>query len=298
MSSFTACWRLPSKPTLLEPFAHYFLSPPLTHPPPSPQLEPVAKILEGVLNKTLLAKACQQCNEKNRAAQKADESSSRLFLGLLVRGRNVPAEAVVLSVMERYVSVFVPQFVFEQRVFFEDNALLGWKVSAADAKSSKAAVLRWPVDPNAPVRQGGPASEKENTVRQLRMQIEYYLSDRNLRVDAFLREEMTRTPDGSVKVAVLSGFNKIKKISTDRALIARAVNSSPILELSADGESVIKKKKTTLEVDMAINDDDLPVQLPSVEQTLHAFDVLKVTVDVRPDHFPLELKVKLVHPSL
>eukprot|EP00727_Mastigamoeba_balamuthi_P013195 m51a1_g8499 putative dis3-like exonuclease 2 (1216) ;mRNA; f:45904-49888 len=259
-----------------------------------------------------VAAVCRHCNERNRAAQKADESSARLYLGLLVRGRDVRCEAVVLAVQERFLSLYVPRYAFEHRVYLEDAPLRGWRVSAAPKSGAKTAVLRWPA---APASASGQQQQQQRAqgrgrkkAQEARRQLEYYMSDRNLRTDAFLREEMARTAEGSVRVAVLLRCNKLRALGADAELVARAVASSPVLAMTADGQGVVRAKKASLEVELEQDDDEDDAQgegegegeqaRAAIEQTIKPFDVVQVAVDVAPDRFPLELKVRLVHPLL
>ena len=66
----------------------------------------------------------------------------------------------------------------------------------------------------------------------VRQQIEYYLSLDNLVRDLFLRAKMDS--DGWIPLVIIAGFNRVRVMTSDVALIATALLSSNIAELSSD----------------------------------------------------------------
>jgi lupus La protein len=68
-------------------------------------------------------------------------------------------------------------------------------------------------------------------------QIEYYFGDVNLQRDKFLQDEMKKD-HGWVPFDVLLTFNRLKQLTSDKALIAAAVKDSEVVDVSEDGEKV------------------------------------------------------------
>ena len=65
------------------------------------------------------------------------------------------------------------------------------------------------------------------------MQVEYYFSVQNLCRDMFLRSKMAE--GGWIPVAVIAGFNRVRMLTPDLAVIIASLQNSTIVELSADG---------------------------------------------------------------
>ncbi|CAG8463382.1 6645_t:CDS:2, partial [Paraglomus brasilianum] len=63
-------------------------------------------------------------------------------------------------------------------------------------------------------------------------QVEYYFSIENLCKDIFLRNNMDL--EGYVDVSLLAGFNRVKNLTTDEALVREALLYSHILEVNGD----------------------------------------------------------------
>lgn len=73
-------------------------------------------------------------------------------------------------------------------------------------------------------------------------QIEFYFNDANLPRDKFLLEKIRNNPDGWVSLEVISSFNRMKSLTTDRQLIQESLkNSKDLLELNEDGSMVRRK---------------------------------------------------------
>uniref|UniRef100_A0A914P2H5 Uncharacterized protein n=1 Tax=Panagrolaimus davidi TaxID=227884 RepID=A0A914P2H5_9BILA len=68
-------------------------------------------------------------------------------------------------------------------------------------------------------------------------ELEYYFGDVNLHRDEFLQDEMKKG-HGWVPLDVLLTFNRLKQITTDKAAIIAAVESSELVDVSEDSEKV------------------------------------------------------------
>lgn len=73
-------------------------------------------------------------------------------------------------------------------------------------------------------------------------QVDFWFGDANLHKDRFLREQIEKSRDGYVDISLLVSFNKMKKLTTDGKLIARALKSSSVVELDLEGTRIRRKK--------------------------------------------------------
>ncbi|XP_042324543.1 la-related protein 7 [Sceloporus undulatus] len=73
-------------------------------------------------------------------------------------------------------------------------------------------------------------------------QVDFWFGDVNLHKDRFLREQIEKSRDGYVDISLLVSFNKMKKLTTDRKLIARAVKSSSVVELDLEGTRLRRRQ--------------------------------------------------------
>eukprot|EP01116_Phalansterium_solitarium_P002619 TRINITY_DN1275_c0_g1_i2.p1 TRINITY_DN1275_c0_g1~~TRINITY_DN1275_c0_g1_i2.p1 ORF type:complete len:556 (+),score=82.12 TRINITY_DN1275_c0_g1_i2:733-2400(+) len=78
---------------------------------------------------------------------------------------------------------------------------------------------------------------EENALKQL----EFYFSDSALQKDRFLQRKIEESPDSSVELDLVATFNKLRTITTDRAVLVGAIKKSSLLELNAD-ETRVKRK--------------------------------------------------------
>ena len=62
-------------------------------------------------------------------------------------------------------------------------------------------------------------------------QVDFWFGDANLHKDRFLQEQIEKSRDGYVDISLLVSFNKMKKLTTDGKLIARALKSSAVVEV-------------------------------------------------------------------
>ncbi|XP_069097708.1 la-related protein 7 isoform X1 [Pleurodeles waltl] len=72
-------------------------------------------------------------------------------------------------------------------------------------------------------------------------QVEFWFGDVNLQKDRFLREQIEKTRDGYIDISLLLSFNKMKKITTDAKLIARALKNSSVVELNLEGTKIRRR---------------------------------------------------------
>jgi DIS3-like exonuclease 2 len=246
----------------------------------SRQIDPrrVLGVAAGADASEALQRACEHCNECNKNAANADTASAKLFLGILVRGRAVPADGVIMGIEKKRLWVYVPKFAFDQGLYFEDLNLVGFRVD------KKGVVLKWPRDPHAPTEATKDPSSQ--AVKQLR---------KWLCVDKFISAEFEKSA-GILPVSLLLQRNVVTRhCGTDLSILYRAVESSSEFQMSQDKLSVMKKKKKREEEEEETSEQP---EAPHVVQQLKVFQVIRITVDIRPNHFPLELCLKIVHPSL
>ncbi|KAL6059657.1 hypothetical protein STEG23_037122 [Scotinomys teguina] len=88
--------------------------------------------------------------------------------------------------------------------------------------------------------------KKRSRVRQvladIAKQVDFWFGDANLHKDRFLREQIEKSRDGYVDISLLVSFNKMKKLTTDGKLIARALKGSSVVELDLEGTKIRRKK--------------------------------------------------------
>lgn len=77
-------------------------------------------------------------------------------------------------------------------------------------------------------------------------QIEYYFSDSNLPRDKFLKAETAKNAEKWVSISVLLTFNRLKALTTDEAVIAAAMKSSELVQVSEDGKQVRRSPEKPL----------------------------------------------------
>uniref|UniRef100_W5N0V9 La ribonucleoprotein 7, transcriptional regulator n=1 Tax=Lepisosteus oculatus TaxID=7918 RepID=W5N0V9_LEPOC len=84
--------------------------------------------------------------------------------------------------------------------------------------------------------------KKRSRVKQLlsdvKKQVEFWFGDVNLYKDKFLRELLEKSRDGYIDISVLTSFNRMKKLTTDVKLIARALKNSPVVEVNLEGTQI------------------------------------------------------------
>ncbi|XP_004867656.1 la-related protein 7 isoform X2 [Heterocephalus glaber] len=85
-------------------------------------------------------------------------------------------------------------------------------------------------------------SRVKQVLADIAKQVDFWFGDANLHKDRFLREQIEKSRDGYVDISLLVSFNKMKKLTTDGKLIARALKSSAIVELDLEGTRIRRKK--------------------------------------------------------
>lgn len=84
-------------------------------------------------------------------------------------------------------------------------------------------------------------SRVKQVLADIAKQVDFWFGDANLHKDRFLREQIEKSRDGYVDISLLVSFNKMKKLTTDRKLIARALKSSAVVELDLEGTRIRRK---------------------------------------------------------
>ncbi|XP_046904966.1 la-related protein 7 isoform X2 [Hypomesus transpacificus] len=99
---------------------------------------------------------------------------------------------------------------------------------------------RCSIDPCSKNREN--EKKKRSRVKQLlsdiKKQVEFWFGDVNLHKDRFLKQLIEDSRDGYVDLSVLTTFNRMKKMSTDCKLIARALKNSSLVEVNLEGTKV------------------------------------------------------------
>ncbi|XP_068201296.1 la-related protein 7 [Palaemon carinicauda] len=92
----------------------------------------------------------------------------------------------------------------------------------------------------------GARHRKKHLINKLRVQMEFYFSAANLSKDKFMSGLLEESP--YIDLDIFFRFNRIRSFTDDINLLKRAIEKSPILELSDDGSKVkrsvpVKKKE-------------------------------------------------------
>ncbi|NXG09133.1 LARP7 protein, partial [Sakesphorus luctuosus] len=85
-------------------------------------------------------------------------------------------------------------------------------------------------------------SRVKQVLADIAKQVDFWFGDVNLHKDRFLREQIEKSRDGYVDISLLISFNKMKKLTTDGKLIARAVKSSSVVELDLEGTRIRRRQ--------------------------------------------------------
>lgn len=73
---------------------------------------------------------------------------------------------------------------------------------------------------------------------QLQEQVEFYFGNANLQKDRFMKQEISKHPDGFVAISLIASFNRMKQITDDIGLVVKAMKMSSMLEVSEDDTMV------------------------------------------------------------
>ncbi|NP_956224.1 la-related protein 7 [Danio rerio] len=88
--------------------------------------------------------------------------------------------------------------------------------------------------------------KKRSRVKQLlsdvKKQVEFWFGDVNLHKDRFMKSIIEQSRDGYIDIAVLTTFNRMKNLTADVKLIARALKNSTIVEVNDEGTRIRRKE--------------------------------------------------------
>lgn len=84
--------------------------------------------------------------------------------------------------------------------------------------------------------QQGQGTSNDTILEAVKVQVEYYFSVQNLVKDMFLRAKMD--DGGWIPVAVIAAFNRVRALAPNPNMIAAALQSSTLVEVSSDSESI------------------------------------------------------------
>ncbi|XP_077401007.1 la-related protein 7 isoform X2 [Vanacampus margaritifer] len=101
-------------------------------------------------------------------------------------------------------------------------------------------------EPTTIAEDGGPSKEtdkkKRSRVKQLmgevKKQVEFWFGDANLHKDRFLKKLIDSSDEGYVDLSVVASFNRMKNLTSDTKLIARALKNSSVVEVNLEGDKV------------------------------------------------------------
>jgi len=89
-----------------------------------------------------------------------------------------------------------------------------------------------------------PRRRMKKLLNNVQKQLDFYFSDVNLNHDRFLRKEVEKDADGYVDLPTMLKFNKLKQLTSDVSVLAKAVENSSSLQLNDDRTKV--KRAVTL----------------------------------------------------
>jgi len=83
--------------------------------------------------------------------------------------------------------------------------------------------------------------DKSYDLDEIKTQVEYYLSDKNLKQDAFFHDIISKDAHHAIPIEAIMKCNKIKKMNIDSGIIVEAISKSTEIEVTAD-KTAIKRK--------------------------------------------------------
>ncbi|XP_057304481.1 la-related protein 7-like [Hydractinia symbiolongicarpus] len=92
-------------------------------------------------------------------------------------------------------------------------------------------------NPNGKQKSGEAKKHRQRTKKLLNLiqkQLDFYFSDANLHHDRFFRKEIETNTEGYIELATILKCNKIKQLTMDMTVLAKAVENSDQLQLSDD----------------------------------------------------------------
>lgn len=111
--------------------------------------------------------------------------------------------------------------------------------------------------------------------QKIQAQVEYYLSDENLKNDKFFHNQIKNSPDGSIPLQLFLNCNKIKKMNISIDKLQKSIEDSHLLTLTEDKSKVkrintvipslrIKRLVLTIDKKKEANSEDDVIFLPYV----------------------------------
>ncbi|KAA6399553.1 MAG: hypothetical protein EZS28_004919 [Streblomastix strix] len=80
--------------------------------------------------------------------------------------------------------------------------------------------------------------EQRKLLSDIKRQIEFYFSDENLPLDKYLKNEISKDPEGWVQIEVLLTFPKLAALTVDSEVVSLALEDSKMLQVSDDKTKV------------------------------------------------------------
>ncbi|KAM9426503.1 la-related protein 7 [Pholidichthys leucotaenia] len=85
-------------------------------------------------------------------------------------------------------------------------------------------------------------SRVKQLLREVKKQVEFWFGDVNLSKDRFMKKLIEDSDDGYVDISVLASFNRMKQLTTETKLIARALKNSAVVEVNLQGTKVRRQQ--------------------------------------------------------
>ena len=89
-------------------------------------------------------------------------------------------------------------------------------------------------------------SNSESKLHDIQVQMEYYLSDENLKKDGFFHEKISTDPNGYVDLSFFLKCNKIINAGWSKADLIEGIKQSSAIELDSTSERVRRKDNKPL----------------------------------------------------
>lgn len=117
----------------------------------------------------------------------------------------------------------------------------------------------------------------ESKLEKIQKQIEYYLSEENLREDAFFHRAIASSDEGFIPVNLIMKCNRIIKLGATLDEVQASIESSPLLELSPGKESLRRKSHKQLpplastKVRVTLDSEDVPAGVNVFKGQVYSF---------------------------
>lgn len=153
---------------------------------------------------------------------------------------------------------------------------------------------------------GNATSTADNDkLEQIRVQVEYYLSDENLKRDKFFHEKISTDANGYLDIDLLLNCNKLKNLNVTKDMVVDALKKSKELELSCDrvrrvgNKSLPELKFLNKKTKRAEEDEEDKEADKEAEQSFDPV-ILLVTSDKEPEFKwkAIQDKFKELNPDL